>query len=91
MRIVEQRAIGLEVVVEHMETLDKEKVAIGWISCLTTFGKGSWPRKTPQWGRGGKWRTYLLVGLEGWCNHNTRAQAPRGNVIASPNGWVEDW
>ncbi len=31
-----------------METLDKEKVAIGWISCLTTFGKGSWPRETPQ-------------------------------------------
>jgi hypothetical protein len=29
MRIVEQRAIGLEVVVEQMETLDKEKVAIG--------------------------------------------------------------
>jgi hypothetical protein len=29
MRIVEQRAIGLEVVVEHMEIVDKEKVAIG--------------------------------------------------------------
>jgi hypothetical protein len=28
MRIVEEKVIGLEVVVEQMETLDKEKVAI---------------------------------------------------------------
>ncbi len=78
-------------VVEQMETLDKEKVAIIWISYLTTFGKGSWRRKTPQWKRGGKWRTYLLAKLHGWCNHNIRAQAPRGNAIASPSGLVEDW
>jgi hypothetical protein len=29
MKIIEQMAIGLEVVVEQMETLDKEKVLIG--------------------------------------------------------------
>jgi hypothetical protein len=29
MRIIEEMVIGLEVVVEQMETLDKEKVAIG--------------------------------------------------------------
>jgi hypothetical protein len=29
MKIVEQRAIGLEVIVEQMEALDKEKVLIG--------------------------------------------------------------
>jgi hypothetical protein len=29
MSIVEQRAIGLEVVVEQMEALDKKKVTIG--------------------------------------------------------------
>jgi hypothetical protein len=57
MKIIEQMAIGLEVVVEQMETLDKEKVLIGWISCQATFGKGSWPRKTTQRRRGEKWRT----------------------------------
>jgi hypothetical protein len=33
----------------------------------------------------------LLAKLHGWCNHNIRAQAPRGNAIASPSGLVEDW
>jgi hypothetical protein len=42
MKIIEQMAIGLEVVVEQMETLDKEKVLIGWIICQAKFGKGSW-------------------------------------------------
>jgi hypothetical protein len=73
MKIVEQRAIGLEVIVEQMEALDKEKVLIGWISYQATFGKGNWPRETTQWRRGEKWKTYLLVGLDGWCNHNRDA------------------
>jgi hypothetical protein len=61
MSIVEQRAIGLEVVVEQMEALDKKKVTIGWINCLATFKEGSWPRETLQWRSGEKWKTYLLA------------------------------